>query len=118
MEVKGKTLKELIQNLLKHLNAQVTCEGNYTLFSTKFEVKGKSMEEILKNFGKKIINYYHKKNVIFEEVKTEIIPAKKWILRCVLNGKTFERLVANFKEIKELKLEEKKEGWKLLFSVE
>ena len=118
MEVEGKTLKELLNNLVAKISDNIKFSGNYENFSTKFEVKGKNMEEAIERFSKKIIDYYQKKKAIFEELEIEIVPGKKWILKCSLKGKTYESIDVKIKALKIVKLEETIEGWKLSFSVE
>ena len=117
MEVEGKTLKELLQNLVIKLNENVEFSGNSEKFATKFEIKGKNVEEIIERFSKKIVDYYHKKKAIFDGIEIEIIPGKKWKLKCSLIGKIYENVTIEIKEIKIEKFEEALEGWKLVFSV-
>jgi SHS2 domain-containing protein len=113
MEVKGKTLKELLQNLVIKLNKNVEFSGNSEKFATKFEIKGENVEEIIERFSRKIIDYYYKKKAIFEELETEIIPSKKWKLKCSLSGKIYENVDIKIKEIKIEEFEETIEGWRL-----
>ena len=117
MEVEGKTIKELLKNLVFEMNKIVKSEGSFEKFATKFEVKGRDMKEAIENFAKKIVGYFEKKKAIFEDLEIEIIPSKKWILKCSLTGKIFEKLEKNFKEVKISEFEENLNGWKLVFSV-
>lgn len=117
MEVESKTLKELLNNILAKINENVIFSGTSENFSTKFEVKGKNMEEVIEKFSKKIIDYYQKKKAVFEELEIEIIPGKKWTLKCSLSGKIYENIDVKIKELKIDKFEETIEGWKLSFSV-
>jgi len=118
MEVEGKTIKELLKNFVFEINKMVKSEGSFENFETKFEVKGKEMKEVIENFAEKIVGYFEKKKAIFEDLEVEIIPGKKWILKCSLSGKIFEKLKKDFKEVKISELEENLSGWKLAFSVD
>jgi SHS2 domain-containing protein len=117
MEVQGKTIRELIENLLKEINENVKGYNPKEEFSTKFNIKCKNMEECIQKFGEKILNYFNRKNVIFDKVEIEVTGGRKWILSFSLKGKTFEKLEAKIKEIKIEGLEESLEGWKLTFSM-
>ncbi len=117
MEVKGKTIKELMENFLKEINKKVKTEGNSEKFSTKFEVKGKYVEECIQKFAEKILNYFSRKNAVFENFELEISVDKKWCFSFSLEGKIFEKIESKISEIKIEKLEESVEGWKLNFSV-
>jgi len=111
-------LKELLQNLVIKLNENVEFHGNSEKFTTKFEIKGKNVEEIIERFSRKIIDYYYKKKAIFEKIEIEIIPGKKWKLKCSLSGKIYENVNIKIKEIRIEKFEETIEGWKLVFLME
>ncbi len=117
MEVVGKTIKEVIEKFLQEINRAVECEGNSEDFSTRFEIKGISMQDVLEKFANKIVNYFDKKRALFESIETEIIPGKKWVIKCSLKGKIFERMVKDFKRIEVVALKEEYDGWKLLFSM-
>ena len=118
MEVKGKTLKELLQNLITKLNENVEFSGNSEKFTTKFEIKGKNVEEIIERFSKKIVDYYQKKKAIFEGIEIEITPGKKWKLKCSLIGKIYENVNIKIKKVKIVKFVETREGWRLVFLME
>lgn len=117
MEVRGKTIKELVRNLLKEMNDYAKGKGASEKFSTKFEIKGKTMKDCLQKFAEKILKYYSLKRTIFENLELEIVAGKKWTLSFSLEGKSFEQLEFQFKEISIEKLEEDKEGWRLSFSM-
>jgi SHS2 domain-containing protein len=118
MEIEGKTIKEVINKLLKEINKNVEVKGFSENFKTKFEVKGKNMKDVIENFARKIVDYFDKKRALFEDLEIEIIPSNKWILKCSLKGKIFNEVVKNFKEIKIFELQESIENWKLFLSIE
>ncbi len=118
MEVIGKTIKEILSALLRKINENVIAVNELEEFRTKFDVKGRNVEEAIEKFSTKIIDYFNKKNAVFENLDVEIIPGKKWTFNCLLSGKRFERINKNFKNVKIMGLEEGIDGWKLYFSLE
>ena len=115
MEVIGKTIKEVMRNFVYEINKNVEGIDAFEDFKTKFEVKGKDMKEALQNFVRKIVDYFEKKGAIFEDLNVEIIPAKKWIIKCSLSGKIYKKISKKFKTVKIEELEENVEFWKLKF---
>ena len=118
MEVAGKTIKDVLRTLLQKINENIITINELEEFNTKFDVKGKNVEEAIEKFSAKIIDYFNKKNAVFENLDVKIIPGKKWIFSCYLNGKKFERIKKNFEDVKIVRLEESIDGWRLYFSLE